>query len=83
MPGKALVVQTTDSPNFEALRISIKVSFIGNSSGFLGTEEIDVTFLPTDTVSQIRTKVRQTIVARGAEFGLSLSTADVSSIMQI
>lgn len=84
MNGKAIIGQCTDAPvnGDPVLRYSFQVSFF-STVGFVTSELIDVIIQPTETVAQIRSRVRSVIIARGAEIGLTIATADVGSIMQI
>lgn len=88
MNGKALIIRATDIQNYvvddvENTRISLDVVYISSQNSFKRVENIDAFFLPGDTVAQIKTKVRNTVIAKGAEFGMTVATADVGSIMQI
>lgn len=82
MNGKAIIAQSTDFPTVEALRFSFNVAFF-STEGFVASENIDVRFVETDTVAQMKTKVRNVMIARGAELGLIITAQDVGSIMQI
>jgi len=85
MNGKAIIGQCTDTPRpleDATLRYSFQVSFFG-TAGLVSSEIIDVQFEATDTVAQIKTKVRNVMIARGVELGLVIATNDVGSIMQI
>lgn len=82
MNGKAIIVQSLDYPTAENLRFSFNVSFF-SLQGFVATENMDVSFDSADTVTQMKTKVRNAIIARGAELGLTITTTNVGSIMQI
>ncbi len=82
MNGKAIIGKCTDTPTIETLRYSFNVTFF-STQGFVSTEEVDVFFEGTDTIAQVKTKVRDTLIARGAELGLTITTTNVGSIMQI
>lgn len=82
MNGKAIIAQSTDYPMEGNLRFSFNVAFF-STEGFVTSENIDVQFDATDTVAQMKTKVRNTMIARGAELGLTITTTNVGSIMQI
>lgn len=84
MNGKAIIGQCTDSPRTleEALRYSFNVCFF-STNGLVSAESIDVVIAATDTVAQVKTKIRNVMIARGAELGLTILTSDVGSIMQI
>lgn len=82
MNGKAIIAQSTDFPTVDALRFSFNVAFF-STQGFVTSENIDVPFMETDTVAQMKTKVRNAMIARGAQLGLTITTTDVGSIMQI
>lgn len=82
MNGKAIIGQCVDAPSLDGTRYTLTVTFY-STQGFVATEVIDCFFLPTDTLAQIKTKIRNTLMARGTELGLTILTADVGSIMQI
>lgn len=84
MNAKALIESYIDYPTADFLRYTPRFSLIGVSGGgYLGTYECDAYFLESDTVAQIKTKVRNAIIAKAAELGHTVTSVNVSSIMQI
>jgi hypothetical protein len=82
MNGKALITRVTDVPTDQMLRYSFEVAFL-TANGYVDTKIIDTTFLPSDTVANIKTKIRQSVIDEGALLGLTITTTNVGSIMQI
>lgn len=82
MNGKAIIAQSTDYPMEGNLRFSFNVAFF-STEGFVTSENIDVQFDATDTVAQMKTKVRNEIIAFAATLGYTVTSTNVSSIMQI
>lgn len=84
MNAKALLLRVTDVPSSDYLRVSVDVSYIGtNGAGFLGVYNLDAYFGPEDTVTQIRSKIRDAIIAHAATLGYNVTATNVSSVMQI
>lgn len=84
MNAKALIEAYIDYPQEGYLRYTPRFSLIAvNGGGYLGTYEVDAYFLPDDTVAQVKTKIRNAIIARAAELGHTVTSVNVSSIFQI
>lgn len=83
MNAKALVERFIDFPSDQRLMYTVEFSIIGGANGYLGRDIADVPFLETDTPAQIRTKVRNAIIARGAELGYTITSTGVGSLYQI
>jgi len=86
MNAKALIEAYTDFPQAGEgyLRYTVRFALIGVSgAGYLGTYEVDANFEASDTVTQVKTKIRNAIIARALELGYTVSGTNVSSIMQI
>ena len=84
MNAKALIEAYIDFPQSAYLRYNVRFALIGVSGGgYLGTFDTDVYFLESDTVAQIKTKIRNAIISRAADEGHTVTSTNVSSIMQI
>lgn len=84
MNAKALIQFYIDYPTDQRLQYTVQVAYIGSSGqGFLGTHVVDAVFTETDTIAQIKTKIRNAIIAHASTLGYTVAAADVGSIMQI
>lgn len=84
MNAKAIIEAYTDFPTPELLRYSMRVAYISSQGGgYLGSYIVDAEFLESDTIANVKTKIRNAIVADAASRGYTVTTANVSSIYQI
>jgi hypothetical protein len=84
MNAKALIEAYLDFPQEAYLRYNVRFSLIGVSGGgYLGTFDTDAYFTEADTVAQIKTKIRNAIIARALVEGHTVTSTNVGSIFQI
>lgn len=84
MNAKALIEAYVDFPQEGQLKYQVRFSLIGLSGGgFLGVFNVDAEFLDTDSVAQIKTKIRNAIIAKALQEGHTVTTTNVGSIFQI
>lgn len=84
MNAKALIEAVTDFPDDQFFRYSLRVAFISSSGGgFLGSHIVDAYFDQGDSIAQMKTKIRNEIIAFASTLGYTVTSTNVSSIMQI
>ena len=84
MNAKALIEAYIDYPQAGYLRYTPRFSLIAVSGGgYLGTYEVDAYFDAGDSVAQIKTKIRDAIIAHAATLGYNVNSTNVGSIFQI
>lgn len=84
MNAKALIERYMDFPTEQRLMYTLEFSLIAVSGGgFLAKLQVDAYFAEGDTVTQIKNKIRDAVIARSAEAGFNVNAINVGSIFQI
>ena len=81
--GRALIFAVTDLPSENSGNFAFDVGFFVKNAPFKGTHSVSLMVNLDDSIAQIKTKIRDAIIAKGEELGISISGTNVGSIFQI
>lgn len=81
--GKALIFAVTDLPSENSGNFTFDVGFFVNNAPYRGVYQVSLMVNLDDSIAQIKTKIRDAIIAKGAELGISISGTNIGSIFQI
>lgn len=83
MNGKALIFAVTDLPSENYGGFAFDVGYFVNGAAYRGTHSVSLVVNLDDSIATIKTKIRDAIIAKGAELGVTVSGSNVGSIFQI